>query len=271
MGTRADNQNGAVKIERLDAIRSHLYSHGFSTIPALAEAVGASLATIRRDLQVLEREGAIDRTHGGARIAEGSSVEMAFQQRAKRNLAAKRAIAAAAYDLLTPHATVFLDAGTTVLQLALLVRVNPMPLRIFTNGLAVAQEFLNVPNLEVSLLGGQLRSENASTVGPQAEDALRSLWFDQLFLGVSAIGPDGAIYSVDSAEANLNRCMLGRAAQRYLLADSTKFGTMATYRVGPLTDARVITDSGLGSKWRGLLADMGVEATIAGGPSAQGR
>lgn len=251
-----------LKIERLEAIRSHLYANGFSTIQALADAVGASLATIRRDLQVLESEGSIDRVHGGARIAEGSSVEVAFQERAKRNLAAKRAIAAAAYEQLAPHATVFLDAGTTVLQLSRLIRINPLPLRIFTNGLAVAQEFLNVPNLEVAVLGGQLRSENASFVGPQAEVMLESLWFDQLFLGASAIGQDGAIYSVDSAEANLNKRMLARASQRFLLADSSKFSTMATYRVAPLNAARVVTDSRLPSEWRGRFADMGIDATI---------
>jgi len=211
---------------------------------------------------VLEREGAIDRVHGGARIAEGSSVEVAFQERAKQNLGAKRAIAAAAYELLAPHATVFLDAGTTVLQLARLIRLNPLPLRIFTNGLSVAQEFLNVPNLEVALIGGQLRSENASLVGPEAEAMLDSLWFDQLFLGVSAIGNDGALYSVDSAEASLNRRMLARAAQRFLLADASKFGTMATYRVAPLTEVRVVTDGRLPSEWRGRLADAGIEATI---------
>jgi DeoR family fructose operon transcriptional repressor len=259
------SQGGGVQVERLDAIRSHLYTHGFSSIQALSEAAGASLATIRRDLQVLEREGVIDRVHGGARIAKGSSVEMAFQERAKRNLDAKRAIGAAAYELLIPHATVFLDAGTTVLQLARLIRVHPLPLRIFTNGLAVAQEFLDIPNLEVTLLGGLLRSENASTVGPQAEAMLSTLWFDQLFLGVSAIGPDGAIYSVDSAEANLNKCMLSRAAQRFLLTDSSKFGTRATYRVGPLTEARVVTDDGLEPEWRTLLTDMGVAFTIATG------
>jgi DeoR/GlpR family transcriptional regulator of sugar metabolism len=257
-----------LQAERLGSIRSHLYTHGFSNVQALADAVGASLATIRRDLTVLEREGAIDRVHGGARIAEGSSVEMAFQERAKRNLGAKRAIAAAAYELLVPHASVFLDAGTTVLQLARLIRVNPLPLRIFTNGLAVAQEFLNIPNLEVALLGGQLRSENASTVGPQAEAMLNTLWFDQLFLGVSAIGPDGAIYSVDSAEANLNRCMLGRAGQRFLLADSSKFGIMATYRVGPLTDAQIVTDTGLAPKWRTTIADLGAKITITDAPEA---
>jgi len=256
-------QSVGVKVERLDAIRSHLYAHGFSTIQSLADQLGASPATIRRDLQALEQQGAIDRTHGGARIAEGSSVEVAFQERARQNLAAKRALAAAAYKQLLPHATIFLDAGTTVLQLARLIRVNPLPLRIFTNGLTVAQEFLNVPSLEVTVLGGQLRSENASLVGPQAEATLKTLWFDQLFLGVSAIGPDGAIYSVDSAEASLNGHMLPRSAQRSILADSSKFGTMATYQVAPLTAAsRVITDSGLPSEWRGRLADMGVDCTI---------
>ena len=257
------NQTRGVPVQRLDAIRSHLYAHGFSSIQELADTIGASLATIRRDLRVLETEGAIDRVHGGARIAEGSTVEMAFQERAKRNLAAKRAIAAAAYELLTPHASVFLDAGTTVLQLARLIRVNPLPLRIFTNGLAVAQEFLNVPSLEVSLLGGQLRSENASMVGPQAETMLDTLWFDQLFLGASAIAPDGAIYSVDSAEANLNKRMLTRAGQCFVLADSSKFGTMATYRVGPLTGSRVVTDAGLSPKGRRLVSDAGIDVTAA--------
>lgn len=256
------SQTGGMQVERLDAIRSHLYAHGFSTIQALADSVGASLATIRRDLQVLEHEGAIDRVHGGARIAEGSSVEMAFQERAKRNLEAKRAIAAAAYKLLTPHATVFLDAGTTVLQLSRLIRIHPLPLRIFTNGLAVAQEFLNVPDLEVAVLGGILRSENASFVGPQAEAMLETLWFDQLFLGASAVGSDGAIYSVDSAEASLNKRMLARAAQSFVLADSSKFGTMATYRVAPLSVARVVTDSNLPADWRSRFAEMKLEATI---------
>lgn len=255
--------NGGIKSDRLDAIRSHLYANGFSTIQDLADAVGASLATVRRDLQILEQDAVIDRVHGGARIAEGSSVELAFQEREKRHLSAKRAIANAAYDLLLPRTAIFLDAGTTVLQLARLIRINPMPLRIFTNGLIVAQEFLNIPNLEVVLLGGQLRSENASLAGPQAEAMLETIWFDLLFLGASAINPDGAIYSVDSAEASLNRCMLSRSANRYLLADSSKFGATATYKVAPLSSAKVVTDSGLSAQWRTQLSESGVDVTFA--------
>jgi DeoR family fructose operon transcriptional repressor len=232
----------------------------------LAGSIGASLATVRRDLRILERDGAVDRVHGGARIAEGSAVEVAFQERIKRNLSAKRAIATAAYALLNPQTAIFLDAGTTVLQLARLIRINPLPLRIFTNGLTVAQELLNVSDLEVVLLGGQLRSENASLVGPQAEAMLESIWFDQLFLGASAIGPDDAIYSVDGAEAHLNKCMLTRSAHRFVLADSTKFGTMATYKVAPLTSERVITDAKLTAHWRRQLAEAGIETMIADGP-----
>jgi len=256
-------QTAGVKGERLDAIRSHLYVHGLSSIQALAEVVGASAATIRRDLSKLARDGAIDRVHGGARIAEGTSVEVAFRERASRNLAQKRAIAARAYALLAPRTSVLLDAGTTVLQLARLIRLSPMPLRVFTNGLAVAQELLEVPQLEVTVLGGQMRSENASTVGPQAEAMLQALWFDQLFLGASAIGQDGAIYSVDSAEASLNTAMLARSAQRFLLADSSKFGAMATYRVAPLAEARVVTDDGLSGGWRARLGELSVDCTVA--------
>lgn len=256
-------QAGTIKTDRLDAIRSHLYAHGFSSIQDLADAVGASLATVRRDLQILEDGGVIDRAHGGARIAEGSSVELAFQEREKRQLSAKRAIANAAYERLVPRTAIFLDAGTTVLQLAKLIRINPMPLRIFTNGLIVAQEFLNIPTLEVTLLGGQLRSENASMVGPLAEAMLEAIWFDQLFLGASAISPDGSIYSVDSAEASLNRCMLTRSSDRYVLADSSKFGTTATYKVAPLSGAKLITDAAMSSEWRARLAETSVEASFA--------
>ncbi len=257
------NQAGGVKTDRLDSIRSHLYANGFSTIQALAEALGASLATVRRDLQILEQEGVIDRVHGGARIAEGSSVELAFQEREKRHLSQKRAIAKAAYDLLVPRTSIFLDAGTTVLQLARLIRLNPMPLRIFTNGLIVAQEFLNIPNLEVALLGGQLRNENASLVGPEAEAMLETLWFDQLFLGASAISQDGAIYSVDSAEASLNRRMLARSASRFVLADSSKFGMTATYKVNSLKSVTIITDAALSAHWRAELKTIEAEVLLA--------
>ncbi|MQT15344.1 DeoR/GlpR family DNA-binding transcription regulator [Segnochrobactrum spirostomi] len=253
-----------MKDDRLSAIRQHLYARGFCTIQDLADAVGASLATIRRDLQVLEDEGVITRSHGGARIASGADVEVAFEVRERQGLAAKRAIAAAAYDLLKPHGSIFLDAGTTVLQLARLLRMHPMPLTVFTNGLLIAQALMNVPKLKVSLLGGQLRNENASIVGPAAEAMLDRLWFDQLFLGASAVADDACVYSMDAAEASLNARMLTRSATAMLLADSSKFGRCTTFLVTEIAPPLgVISDEGLAASWRTRLADIGAPVIVA--------
>lgn len=235
--------------DRLEAIRQHLYTQGACSIPALAEAVGTSLATVRRDLQVLEQQGVVSRSHGSARIADGSETEAAFAVRENQNLEAKRAIAQAAYDRLEPHSAVFFDAGTTVLQLARLLRLNPIPLTVFTNGLVVAQELMAVSKLKINLIGGQLRVENASLVGPAAEAALQVLWFDQLFLGAGAIGDDNRIYSVDAAEASLNALMRRRSARTVVMADATKFGRRATHLVTAVdAPLAIITDAGLSAE-----------------------
>jgi DeoR family fructose operon transcriptional repressor len=92
---------------------------------------------------------------------------------------------------------------------------------------------------------------------------LESIWFDQLFLGASAISNDGAIYSVDSAEASVNRKMLARSNSKFVLTDSTKFGTTATYKVAPLSEAKLITDDGLSNEWRTQLEKAGVETLFA--------
>jgi DeoR family fructose operon transcriptional repressor len=251
-----------MKDDRLSAIRQHLYSHGFSHIQAIADAVGASLPTVRRDLLALEAEGAIIRTHGGARIADTVGTEIAFELREQTNLVAKRAIADAAFEQLVPKSTVFLDAGTTVLQLARRLRLDPMPLSIFTNCITVAQVLMDVRDLRITLIGGQLRPENASMVGPIAESMLERLWFDQLFLGAGAIAEDGCIYSLDEHEARVNQLMLARSGAKSLLVDSSKFDHRLTYRVEPLTsDLHVFTDGNLSADWRARLKNLSCPLT----------
>ena len=248
---------------RLDAIRHHLYAQGASSIQALADAIGASAATVRRDLQVLEQQGAVSRSPGGARIARGAEPEVGFAVREGRNLAAKRAVAAAGFESLEPHSAVFLDAGTTVLQLVRRLRMSPMPLTIVTNGLVVAQELMTVPKAKVTLLGGQLRVENASLVGPAAEAALDRMWFDHLFLGAHAIGDDNRIYSSDPAEASLNSRMRERAAVTTVLADATKFGRRTTYAVLDLAaPLRLVVDAALPEERQAALREAGVALTV---------
>jgi DeoR/GlpR family transcriptional regulator of sugar metabolism len=249
--------------DRISKIQQHLYSNGLTNVQELAQATGASIVTIRRDLQRLEEVGIVTRTHGGARLADAAGPEVAFQSRVQEHLDAKRAIAEAAYGLLRPHTTVFFDAGTTVLQLARRLKLEPMPMTVFTNGLAVAQELVNVESLSVNLLGGVLRHENLSVVGPYAERLLGEFWFDQLYLGTSAVRDSARMYTLDPAEASLNRVMIARTSQSILLADSSKFGDSAPYAVAPITEVNtLITDNRLDSAWKTRFAELNVAATI---------
>lgn len=259
-----------MKPDRFHAIRQFLYANGPSPIAAIAEAVGASLPTLRRDLAALEGEGAVVRAHGGARLADQVEGEVAFTRRETSHLAAKRAIGEAAYALLVPGSTVFLDSGTTVLQLARRIRLVPVPLHIFTNCLPVAQVLMDAPGLKLSLLGGGLHRENASVVGPLAEDMLDRLWFSHLFLGAGAVGDDGILWSADDREARLNARMVARSEVRTLLVDSSKFGQRMTHEVAATAQMnRVISDSGL-EPWRAdEMRAQGVEVQCVD-PTGQG-
>jgi DeoR family fructose operon transcriptional repressor len=251
-------------VDREALIRQHLYANGHSTIQDLADVTQASIATVRRDLQRLEERGVVQRTHGGARMAGGLTVETAFEARAQHNIVAKRAIGAAAYGLLQPRMTVFLDAGTTVLQFARYLRMAPLPLSVFTNSLVVAQLLLGVEDIHVTLLGGQLRPQNHSAVGPLAEAAIDTLWCDLLCLGATAIQSDFTLTTFDPAEASLNARMIRRATRSCVLADSSKFDLTATHRVAPLdavTD--VIADADLPLPWQDRLRRAGVRVTLA--------
>ena len=253
-----------MKIDRATAIRQHLFAKGYSSIAEIALAVRASEPTVRRDLLTLESEGKILRTHGGAQIAETSGVEVAFESREQINLPAKRAIGEAAYQMLRPETSVFLDAGTTVLQLARRLRLNPIPLRVFTNCLPVAQVLMPVAEIGVTLLGGSLRRQNASMVGPLAETALEKLWFDQLFLGAGGITAKGEISSRDEHEARLNTLMLARTKAPVIVADADKFGPQLTYGVAHLSAGmQVLSDARLSIGWRDALAGLGCAVAVA--------
>jgi DeoR/GlpR family transcriptional regulator of sugar metabolism len=250
--------------QRLKTIQEHLFARGVSSIEELVTITKSSPATVRRDLSKLEEDGVIQRTHGGARLAESSNLEVAFNLRESENLEVKRAIGRAAHALLKPGSTVLMDAGTTVLQLAKAIKLEPVPLTIITNGLALAQELVNVPGVEVISLGGKLRADNLSSVGPYAEKLLEEFWCDQLFLGATAVNSEYNLATLDVGEANINRKMLERAKQSVLLVDSSKFGHNAPYRVANLERiTHLITDQGLDSGWSKDLHQLGISFQTA--------
>jgi DeoR family transcriptional regulator, aga operon transcriptional repressor len=250
--------------DRASDIRTYLFENGQTPVVRLAEVLGTSLATMRRDLTEMEQAGLVERLHGAARIAQAALHEVGFKARENTNLAAKRAVALAACPLIRPGSTILLDAGTTVLQLARHIRLTRLPVTVFTNGLAVAQELADVPEVTLCLLGGRLRAENLSMIGPLADAMLRGLWFDQLFLGASAISADGWITSYDAEEAQANASMVARSAQVIILADHAKFGPRATYSVIRMSGGeRLITDRAPPADFMRFGDQVGLQLTLA--------
>lgn len=243
-----------------------LLSQGQTSVHDIATALVASPATVRRDLMELEQLGQIERLHGSARIATGSQKELAFAAREVNHIAAKRAIASTAARLIKPNEAIFLDAGTTVLQLARHIRSMAIPVNVFTNGLVLAQELAHVSDVTVSLIGGRVRPENLSLVGPAATAMLDGLWFDRLFLGASAIDAGGTITSLDADEAATNAQMVRRSASVTVLADGSKFDRRITHSVATLGEGDLlISDAHPVGAFADVLKEKGVAFMHADG------
>ncbi|TAN20268.1 MAG: DeoR/GlpR transcriptional regulator [Rhizobiaceae bacterium] len=232
---------------RQSRIVAAVQAAGFVAVADIAADLSVSDMTIRRDLIELEREGLVERTHGGAIAAEGAAghpvdqVEPEFEARLRRNRDTKERIARAALALMEGQRTVALDVGTTTFLLARHLAGQP-GIRVFTNSLRIAG-VLGAGRGEVYIAGGQIRGDEMTVCGPMAVAEFEQLWFDIAFLGVSGITEDGLFdYSMDDSE--MKRAYVRRATRKVLLCDSSKFQRMSLVRIAALADIDVmITDA----------------------------
>jgi len=223
----------AQRRQRLLALLRH---HGALGTRELAERLGVSEATVRRDLALLARQGLLRREHGGALLPEA---EPPYAEKLQRNQRAKEAIAQRAAALVPDGATVVLDSGTTALALARLLAGRP--LRAVALDLPVAQA-LAQGETEVLSVGGRVRNGFYSLVGPWAEEALGQVRADLFFLGADAFDLEG-ITNHTFEEAAIKRKAMEVSRRTVLLADASKWGKRAPAYVAPLTALeRVITD-----------------------------
>ena len=241
---------------------------GVVGVAEVAQRLGVSDMTVRRDLGDLEREGRLSRTHGGAvrmapapATAEPALEEPTFESRLHKNAAAKRAIAAAAAIAGQGARTMALDVGTTTFWLAGLIAERRQA-KIFTNSLRIAAR-LGEGRAEVYVPGGRLRGDEMSICGPTAIAQFEALWFDVAFLGVAGLTAEGAYdYSFDDAE--MKRVYLSRATRKIALCDGSKFGAKSLVRIAPLShfDA-LITEAAPPPDIAEALSAAGVAVEIA--------
>lgn len=214
------------------------------SVTDLCELLEASEATIRRDLTVLEHEGKIERTHGGAMPSDVKyTYEERMHQKAVMNVDAKNQIAARAFEELEENDTIVLDAGTTTMALASLIGHSRIRLTVITNSTVVFSEIANNPNVEGIIIGGKVRNTTLASVGSMAIEMMKRFRVDKAFCGVNGITIDAGLTTADTEEAAIKHAMLTIARKRYLLADHSKFNKVFMSKIAPLSMIdTIITD-----------------------------
>ena len=254
-------RNGNDKSQRQRRIHDLLAGSGRLGVKALARQMDVALMTIRRDLADMERAGLLTRTHGGCVLQTPFVTELSFAEKSATHAPEKRAIAREVVRRLRPNQNVYLDTGTTALQVA---RALPpgLKLRLFTNNLRVALEVSGRKEVEVVVYGGRLAERSPDLVGESAIHAIGLFRVDVAVLGCDAVDLDrGELYAADLGTAALSR-QVQRAASRVLfVADHSKLGRRGHAVVGRLGKGiTLVTDDGTSPALRRRL--RGTQATV---------
>ncbi len=230
--------------ERRIKILDLLKANQVITVSELCEHFETSEATIRRDLSLLDAEGKLERTHGGALFSENkTTTEDKVKSREGMAIHEKASIALVAFNLLEEHDSIILDAGTTTLELAKLIGQSKLHLSVITNSTIAFKELSENPNLDMIMLGGKVRANTLATVGLAADEMLKRFHVDKVFLGTNGITLDAGLTTTDLDEAQIKRSMLSMAKQRIVLLDHSKFNKVYLNQIAPLSMVDVmITD-----------------------------
>jgi DeoR family transcriptional regulator, aga operon transcriptional repressor len=248
--------------ERRRAIVDSLQRDGRVLVGDLARQFQTSQVTIRNDLEVLHAHGLLHRTHGGALPSQNSAVlDPTLREKEKLHWREKFRIAEAAAALVQEGQVVILDSGTTTSAIARALR-GFHDLTIVTNALNIASELAGT-DLEVILTGGTLRKNSFSLVGPVAEETLRRLNADILFLGVDGFDVHYGLSTPNLLEAKVNRMMVEISSKVVLACDSSKFGRRSLSKISATSAIHhVITNREVSKSHVKALKQSGIEVTL---------
>jgi len=251
--------------ERAEKIVERLRERGTVSAQELVRTLQVSAPTIRRDLERLESEGVLRRVHGGAFLAQAvadGTTEAPFAEVVSANAAGKDAVAAAAAELVSPGQVVLLDIGTTTMRVARQLRGRQVT--VITSSLAVLDVLRNDECVDLVLLGGTVRRNFHSLVGPLTEDSLASVSADIAFLSCTGVRPDGSVVDDISQEATLKRAMVRSADRVVLTAPASKFPGTGSLRICPLGDlSDLITTAGADEVTLDRCRQAGVNVIVA--------
>lgn len=239
--------------------------HGSVQVTSLAQRFGVSAQTVRKDLRYLAERGVMARAYGGA-IDSGmmgnALAKPNYEVKRTTHLDEKRRIGVRAAALINPGDTVVIDSGTTAIQLA--EAVPDIDITVVTNDFGVLSALTPKNNINLVMLGGELRRRNMAFYGGLTVEALGELHMDKLFLGVDGFDLERGITTHYEPEALLNRKMVEAAREVIAITDSSKFGKVCLHRIIPVTAVNMlITDTGAPEEIAQASQQFGFELLLA--------
>ncbi|WP_077324283.1 DeoR/GlpR family DNA-binding transcription regulator [Virgibacillus siamensis] len=226
--------------ERHQAILNLLQDKQTITLQDIIDRTNASESTIRRDLSSLENDGELTRIHGGATLTERKLKEYSITEKSAKNIHEKKAIAEYVASFVNDRDCIFLDAGTTTMQLIPFLREKDVV--IVTNGLTHLEALME-NGIQAYLTGGMIKSKTGALIGPQAIQSLENYRFDKCFLGVNGYHTLYGYTTPDPEEAHIKYTASTLAKETYVLADHSKYNQVSFAKICNLADAALVTSN----------------------------
>lgn len=246
------------QLKLLDVVRVR----GSVTVEELAEKLGVTLQTVRRDVQRLAEAGMLARFHGGVRVPSSTVENIAHQQRVSLHADAKAAIARAVANEVPSNCSLFINIGTTTEAIARAL-LRHTGLRVITNNLNVAAILSSNPQCEVIVVGGVVRTRDRGIIGEAAVDFIRQFKVDIGLIGISGIEADGSLRDFDYREVKVAQTIIEHSRQVWLAADHSKFNRPAMVELAKLSQIdRLFTDRIPPEPFPALMGDIDVQCTV---------
>lgn len=242
---------------------SVVQAKGAITVEQLADTLGVTLQTVRRDVQRLAEAGQLTRFHGGVRVPSSTTENIGHQQRETLNADGKARIARCIAAAIPNNHSLILNIGTTTEAVARAL-LQHSGLRVITNSLNVASILSTNPQCEVIVVGGVVRERDQGIVGEAAVDFIRQFKVDIAVIGISGIESDGTLRDYDYREVKVAQTIISQARKIWLAADISKFNRPAMVEVATLAQIdRLFTDAPPSEPYPSLLAEAQVQLEVA--------
>ncbi len=250
-------------LERHQYIIDYLKTHKSVDVSFLSAELAVSEVTVRKDLEKLEQDKWLVRSHGGAVLNENLFVEPSFVEKEDRLTGEKSAIAAEAVKLIRDGMVVAMSTGTTVSRLAGLIR-DRTSLTVVTNAVNVATELMGHAGIELFLTGGHIRPNTFALIGETAEKSLDGVYTEYVFFGANGFSADEGLTTPSMEEARVVRRLIDNAKHVVALVDHSKFGKAAFYRIVASGQVHtVITDGKAPQDEVDKLRERGIQVILA--------